>query len=198
MNPRPLGYEPYDARLCRLGRSPAGAVTLTDGTDSVALGRLRLPCLARFCRVRFTSRFTEQPPDLRLPASASSTSLPSRDRNRVATRDLLIRRYLRGCPAPFTSVHDLGRGPGGCSSSSGNPGKPSVRVAPSVAPGRDDLSASSKGERGSLTAPAWRHQELLVRPDPRLGGRPRRMPWAVPQLSPSRGDCSCSKPHGTG
>ncbi len=27
MNPRPLGYEPYDARLCRLGQSPAIALT---------------------------------------------------------------------------------------------------------------------------------------------------------------------------
>ena len=36
----------------------AGAVTSADATDHGALGRLRLPCLAPFYRVRFTNRFT--------------------------------------------------------------------------------------------------------------------------------------------
>ena len=46
MNPRPLGHEPYDAGLRRLGQSPVIALTLAD---------LRLvvsPCLLRLRRLR--------------------------------------------------------------------------------------------------------------------------------------------------
>ena len=43
MNPRPLGYEPYDLRLWCLGPSLAGAVTSADRTDPISFGRLRLP-----------------------------------------------------------------------------------------------------------------------------------------------------------
>ena len=39
MNPRPLGYEPYDPRLWRLGLSFAGAMTSTDGTDHISIRR---------------------------------------------------------------------------------------------------------------------------------------------------------------
>ena len=59
MNPRPLGYEPYDVRLQRLGESLIIALTSADlrrDVDSV------LPCLPRLklsrC-VRFTNRFTK-------------------------------------------------------------------------------------------------------------------------------------------
>lgn len=55
-----LGYEHYDARLCRPGQSLVGAVTSVDGHDYGALGRLRLPRPGLFHCVRFTSRFTEQ------------------------------------------------------------------------------------------------------------------------------------------
>ncbi len=67
MNLRPLGYEPYDERLWRLGLSLTGAVTSTDRTGPISLRRLRLPCLALSRRVRFTNRFTEQAIDLRVP-----------------------------------------------------------------------------------------------------------------------------------
>ena len=43
MNPRPLGYELYDARLWRLGLSRAGMVAWADRTDPISLCRLRLP-----------------------------------------------------------------------------------------------------------------------------------------------------------
>ena len=45
MNPRPLGYEPYDESLCRLGLSLADTVTSADRTDPVSPCRLRLPRL---------------------------------------------------------------------------------------------------------------------------------------------------------
>ena len=64
MNPRPLGYEPYDARLPRPGLSPADAVTSVDRTDPVSIRRLRLPRLKLSRRVRFTNRFTKQAVDL--------------------------------------------------------------------------------------------------------------------------------------
>ena len=69
LNPRPLGYEPYDVRLPHLKPSLAGAVTPADRTDPISLRRLRLPCLELSRRVRFTNRFTEQAIDLRFPAS---------------------------------------------------------------------------------------------------------------------------------
>jgi hypothetical protein len=65
LNPRPPGYEPYDARLWRLGLSLAGVVTSADRTDHISLRRLRL-VLSR--HVRFTNRFTEQAIDLQFPA----------------------------------------------------------------------------------------------------------------------------------
>jgi hypothetical protein len=60
LNPRPLGYEPYDVCLWRPGPSPAGAVTSADRPGPISLGRLRLPRLVLSRRVRFTNRFTEQ------------------------------------------------------------------------------------------------------------------------------------------
>jgi hypothetical protein len=54
-----LGYEQCDVRLPRFGRSLADAVTSADRVNHGALGRLRLPCLKPFRRVRFTNRFTE-------------------------------------------------------------------------------------------------------------------------------------------
>ena len=74
-NPTSLGYEPYDVRLRRLGRSLVTALTSADlrrEVDSV------LPCLPRLklsrC-VRFTNRFTEPVPGLRIPVvSAGVTS----------------------------------------------------------------------------------------------------------------------------
>ena len=87
MNPRPLGYEPYDVRLSRLGPSLDSAVTSADRTDPVSLGRLRLPRLVLSRRVRFTNRFTEQPIDLQFPASLRALpSLRPWARQRVRTR----------------------------------------------------------------------------------------------------------------
>ena len=54
LNPRPLGYEPYDIGLCRLRQSLAGAVTSTDRTDPISLCRVRLLRLKLSRRVRFT------------------------------------------------------------------------------------------------------------------------------------------------
>jgi len=65
--PRPLGYEPYDARLPRLRLSLAGAATSADRTDHISLRRLRLPRLKLSRRIRFTNRFTEQVFDLQIP-----------------------------------------------------------------------------------------------------------------------------------
>jgi hypothetical protein len=67
-DPRPLGYEPYDARLRRLGPSLTGMLTSTDRTDPIAHRRLRLPRLTLSRRVRFTNRFTESVCDQRLTA----------------------------------------------------------------------------------------------------------------------------------
>ena len=43
MNPRPLGYEPYDIGLYRLKPSLTGAVTSADRTDPISHRRLRPP-----------------------------------------------------------------------------------------------------------------------------------------------------------
>lgn len=62
------GYEPYDARLWRLGLSRAAVVTSADRTDSISLGRLRL--LSRRVAPRLVCKSVTgvNPLDLRFPA----------------------------------------------------------------------------------------------------------------------------------
>jgi hypothetical protein len=60
LNPRPLGYEPHDARLLRLGQSLAAALTSAEWQPEVVSGSLRLLRLSPSRSVRFTNRFTEQ------------------------------------------------------------------------------------------------------------------------------------------
>ena len=58
MNPRPLGYEPYDVYLWRPEQSPITALTSPDQRRKVLGGLLRLPrCSLSRC-IRFTNRFT--------------------------------------------------------------------------------------------------------------------------------------------
>ena len=64
MNPRPLGYEPYDVGLWRLGLYLVGVVTSADRTDPISLCPLCLSCLGLSRRVRFTNRFTKLAFDL--------------------------------------------------------------------------------------------------------------------------------------
>ena len=64
MNPRPLGYEPYDVCLCRLGLSLVTLLTSVDLLREVFSDFLRLPRLSLSRRVWFTNRFTEQAIDL--------------------------------------------------------------------------------------------------------------------------------------
>jgi hypothetical protein len=67
LNPRPLGYEPYDVCLCRLGSSLVTALTSIDPRREVFPDLLRLLRLGLSRRVRFTNRFTELTTDLRFP-----------------------------------------------------------------------------------------------------------------------------------
>ena len=61
LNPRPLGYEPNDVRLCYLGWSLLANLTSADVRCEVVSGLGDLPHLTVFRRVRFTDPFTEQP-----------------------------------------------------------------------------------------------------------------------------------------
>ena len=79
LNPRPLGYEPYDICLRCLGQFLAGAVTSADRTDLISVRRLCLPRLVLSRRVRFTSRFTERAIDLRFPAPSRPPLHPCHD-----------------------------------------------------------------------------------------------------------------------
>jgi hypothetical protein len=110
LNPRPLGYEPYDVRLWRLGPSLAGVVTSADRPGPVSHGRLRLPRLVLSRRVWFTNRFTEQAIDLQFPHPSRPSAaailsgsarrigavlrVPQQDR-RVASDDLHVLRQPR-------------------------------------------------------------------------------------------------------
>jgi hypothetical protein len=100
LNPRPLGYEPYDVRLWRPGPSLAGAVTSADRTDPISLRRLRLPCLELSRRVRFTNRFTEQAIDLRFPAPSRH---PGGCRPRAAAVTPRPAKQPRDLPDPDTA-----------------------------------------------------------------------------------------------
>jgi hypothetical protein len=93
LNPRPLGYEPYDVCLRRLKLSLAGVVTSADRTDPISLGRLRLPRLVLSRRVRFTNRFTEQAIDVQFPhPSAPFRGCRPWARHRVRTRQATAKR----------------------------------------------------------------------------------------------------------
>jgi hypothetical protein len=64
LNPRPLGYEPNDIRLCRFGQSPVTALVPADLLHAVAPGLLRLPCLSLSRHVSCTNACTNRPPGL--------------------------------------------------------------------------------------------------------------------------------------
>ena len=76
MNLRPLGYEQYDVRLCRLGPSPVVALTSDDGFRAVSVGPGRLPCLRACRRVSFTNPLTNTGAGLRLRALRGATLRP--------------------------------------------------------------------------------------------------------------------------
>ena len=58
MNPRPLGYEPYDARRSRLTTSPIAALSWRDARYGVLPARRCLSCSALLPAVSFTNPFT--------------------------------------------------------------------------------------------------------------------------------------------
>jgi hypothetical protein len=58
LNPRPLGYEPYDMRLCRLGQSLPGGLKLSRLTQRSRNDLLRLPCLSSSRSVSCTNPCT--------------------------------------------------------------------------------------------------------------------------------------------
>jgi hypothetical protein len=96
LNPRPLGYEPYDICLWRLEPSLAGVVISANSTDPISLCRLRLARLKPSRRVRFTNRFTGQAIDLQFPYPSGLPQLPSLDLSTVS--GFARQRRLRECP----------------------------------------------------------------------------------------------------
>jgi len=93
LNPRPLGYEPYDVCFWCLRQSLAGVVTSADRPGPISLGRLRLPRLVLSRRVRFTNRFTEQAIDLQYPHPPPRPSVSGRGLHRDTDRTVV-------CPDP--------------------------------------------------------------------------------------------------
>jgi len=68
LNPRPLGYEPHDARLCRLGPSLVTALTSVDSRREVVSSLLRISCLSLSRRIPCTNSCTNVVPDRRVSA----------------------------------------------------------------------------------------------------------------------------------
>jgi hypothetical protein len=68
LNPRPLGYEPYDVCLFRLASSLVAALTSADERRAFIPGPLRLPRLSPSRRVSCTNPCTNQVPEPRVPA----------------------------------------------------------------------------------------------------------------------------------
>ena len=71
MNPRPLGYEHYDVRLCRLAWSLVAALTSADGRQAFIPGLRRLPRLNPSRHVSCTNPVAE--------SLAARTQMPSWD-----------------------------------------------------------------------------------------------------------------------
>ena len=62
--PLPLGYEPYDVHLCRLGQFPVSGATLAHGCRMSASGSWRLPRLSAIRCVSCTNPCTSAAPCL--------------------------------------------------------------------------------------------------------------------------------------
>jgi hypothetical protein len=75
LNPRPLGYEPYDVRLCRLALSLVAALTSADGRRAFMPGLRCLPRLNLSRRVLCTNSCT----NLVTESLAVPTQVPSWD-----------------------------------------------------------------------------------------------------------------------
>src|SRR5262249_40928707 len=119
LNPRPLGYEPYDVRLPCLASSLVAALTSADGQRVFMPGPLRLPRLNPPRRVSCTNACTN-------PPSGQLVRVGQHDRLLGRTTGREIRSYLYLHPVLFRSVRNLGlvssrcldgsAGPKGCSS----------------------------------------------------------------------------------
>jgi len=66
LNLRPLGYEQFDVRLCRLGLSPVVTTTSAYGLLPVSVGLARLRRLGVSRGVSFTNSYTNTGAGLRL------------------------------------------------------------------------------------------------------------------------------------
>jgi hypothetical protein len=99
LNPRPLGYEPYDARLRRLKQSLVIALTSADLRREVDPVLPRLPRLKLSRCVRFTNRFTKPVPGLRIPVVPAGATDPDRPLRpgitQVVTRCTCVSCYRR-------------------------------------------------------------------------------------------------------
>ena len=89
MNPRPLGYEPYDVCLPCLASSLVATLTSADGQPVFMPGPLRLPRLIPSRRVSCTNPCTNQP-------SGQLVRVGQHDRliRRATGRGAQIRRHL--------------------------------------------------------------------------------------------------------
>ena len=74
-----LGYEHHDARLPRLGRSPAATLTSGNQFRDMVSGSPRLRCLALSRRVPFTNWFTEPVFGLRVPVLRTGRAIRCED-----------------------------------------------------------------------------------------------------------------------
>ena len=92
MNPRPLGYEPYDVCLCRLASSLVAALTSEDGRRAFVSSQLRLPSLKPSRRVLCTNPCT----NLVAESLAVPTQMPSLGRVTVRSLALPPDRYATG------------------------------------------------------------------------------------------------------
>ena len=99
MNPRPLGYEPYDVCLYRLGLSLVTLLTSVDLLREVFSDLLRLPRLSLSRRVWFTNRFTRLAPN-RLPlipgTAEDVTAAPTAPSQRIPAANATQARAASG------------------------------------------------------------------------------------------------------
>jgi hypothetical protein len=94
LNLRPLGYEPYDMRLRRLGSSLLCGLTSADVRPLVACGRPHPPRIGLSRCVSFTDRFTETMSELRL------SRLFWRGSRTMATSTVRVRSVLEPSRSP--------------------------------------------------------------------------------------------------
>jgi hypothetical protein len=123
LNPRPLGYEPYDARLPRPGRSPVAALTSANGCRASApnLGVSRVAPHPASSRAQIRAQIWLLTRDIAVRVTASVSGLFQGQRQVLQPRSASLWACPRVTVTVFGRPPDRARAPDGTAQGLGRP-----------------------------------------------------------------------------